>query len=35
MLGQDKIAAQRKRGDHYSEKRRKPLMQRIASVVWP
>jgi cell division protein FtsZ len=35
MLGQDKIAAQRKRGDRYSEKRRKPLMQRIASVVWP
>jgi cell division protein FtsZ len=34
MLGQDKIAAQRKQGDDYSEKRRKPLMRRLASVVW-
>jgi hypothetical protein len=34
LSGQNKIAAQRKRLDDYSEKRRKPLMQRLASVVW-
>jgi cell division protein FtsZ len=34
LLRQDNIHAQRKQGDAYSEKRRMPLMQRLASVVW-
>jgi cell division protein FtsZ len=34
LSGQNKIAAQRKPLNDYSEKRRKPLMQRLASVVW-
>ena len=33
LLRQDNIRAQRKQGDAYSEKRRMPLMQRLASVV--
>jgi hypothetical protein len=31
---QDEIRAQRKQSDNYPEKRRMPLMQRLASVVW-
>ncbi len=34
LLRQDNIRPQHKEGDAYSERRRMPLMQRLASVVW-